>query len=412
MKKIGETVLMTLRDKMGINLVLPFSEGDETEYVEMTIHPDKSIEFPIYDFEHDEVLVELGEEQSQIYEFCKGWDGYHRMGLMKFAEDDDWADALVAAVNQQGLGGFEKEQYIRFFTWCLDKDCGFEFEPLEEVKKILTEDEYIDFLKSCVRNPSGDFDFGPDELLVELIGEEPFINWLLEELRANVKSDNSSKSPHLAAYVHEYISKDEAEIESEDLHFYEENEYTNTVGKKYCLYIKKTEIGCWKIVVESRIINPIGFHSDVSEWTPEEMGAEYGMPDSMSGVLAELDIADPELADPDPPDHPKKDSDGKYATLYLVKDIYQNVPYWVLVPYKSEFDAQEAAELSSIILERDGEREVVEIYTATKKDNPNDQAEKQIRRELGEHTTIREDVKDGEEWDTRWTKVYDVGEDI
>jgi len=398
---------------MGINLVLPFDIDGETEYVEMTLHPDRTITFPHYDIEHDEVLVELG-EKSPVYDFYfKPWDSYSNLGIMKLAERDDWADALVGAVRKQGLGDFAKERYVKFFLKCMSKGSGSTFDPLEEIQKLLTEDEYIDFLKSCVRSEYAiDFDFEPADILVDIIGKDDFVNWLLDELISEiVKGDLVSKASNIASYVEDYTFSDDRDITEEWINFYEENEYTNTIGKRYCLHINDKEIACWNIVVESRIIDPIGFHADVEQWG-SEYGPEYGVPDNVSSVLSELGMEEPELDDPEPPDHPEPDADGEYATIYLVKDVFHNAPYWAIVPYESDFDATEAAELSAIILGRDGEREAVDIYTAKKKNKPHERAEKQMRRELGEHNIITEDFNEGEEWDARWTKVYDVLEKI
>jgi len=343
-------------------------DGKE-EQIDMEIFPDGSIDFFNYDIESDIIAAELGDEPSELYKFISDWDGYERIKLVKFAEDDYWADALVAAVGKQGLSGFKSEDYLSFLSRCLGNGVGDEFDPMEEIKRILTKGQYIEFLKDCLLDQYSDYDFSPDVELIGLMGREPFVDWLLSDLKKHVEKDDGSTASHLATFVH--TDKDNIEITSSFLGMYDaDNEYTNTIGKEYCLNILDMEIACWKIVVESRIIDPISFDVEVDEWNPGDMGSEYGVSDALSGVMSELDIDEPELDDPEPPYFPKPDPKGNFAAAYLVGDQWAGArpPYWIIVPYESNFDATEAAELSRIVMDRDGYDDVWIRVLQKKKD--------------------------------------------
>ena len=427
-----------MKNNMGINLVLPFGEGEETEYVEMTIHPDHTITFPLYDFEHDEVLAELGEEQTPIYVLYKGHGGFNSIGLVRFTrtsyghpsfEPELIAEILVEAVQDQGLGGFSEDEYIEFLKGCLHNEWKHGFEPLDMLKSHLSDEDYITLLKELVADESiqTGLSFDPKDLLLDEIKEKAFKKWLIEEIIKGIKDADKYKSSrgsyfhgnaaHLAQYLKDYIDvedEDEFLIDETWLDFYASGEvydiWRNVVGKEYCLWLFDEKVTCWRKVVENEILDPILFHGNVEEWEPEVMSSKYLMSDTLTSVLNELEVEEPELDDPEPPDHPKPDEDGQYATIYLAKSgsDLDNAPWWMIVPYESEFDAEKAVKLSDAILEKDGQRESFEIYTARKKDKPDERAAKQIKREFGEHDAITEHVDEGEEWDTRWTTVYDV----
>jgi hypothetical protein len=419
---------------MGINLVLPFGEGDETEYVEMTIHPDRTITFPLYDIEHDEMCVDLlGEKPSPVYEFYKGYGGFSSIGLKRFARTSyrtSLAEILVEAIQEQGLGGFSEEEYTKFLKDCLQNEFRFGFEPLDMLKNRLSKEEYIKLLKELVADEGiqGRLSFDPEDLLLEEIDEDEFKKWLIEEIIKDIKETDeyknqrmryySSNAGYLAKYLKNYIDiEDEEEflIDETGLDFYNTGEvydmWRNVVGKEYCLWLFNTKVTCWRKVVETEILDPISFNSNTEEWEPEAMGPEYLMSDTLQSVLYNLDVEEPELDDPEPPDHPEPDEDGDYAVAYLLKSengIFMKTQ-WAIVPYQSENDAGLAVELSDSIMDKDGDRESFDIYILKKKDKPNKHAEKQMKNE----TPFWEDVEEGKEWDNIiWTKVYDVLEKI
>ena len=407
---------------MGLKLTVPIEIDGQEEQIKMEIFPDKSIDFTDYDFDADAIAVELGDDPSVVYEFYKGYDGFVVRGLSLFARKPEWAEELYYAIRRQGLSGFSQEGYLNFLKICLEKgwDDDDKFQPKEVLKNELSQEEYVELLQDLISDDSFRWDFfDPIEEIIEIISEEDFVDWLIEAIKKDVEGAGSkgyyhSKGGHLASILRDYIESGDVEVTEEFLDMYSvEDEYTSAVGRKYCFYIMGQEIGCWKTVVECRIYDPIGFYSDCEKWEAGTYGDEYEIADALSYVISEFDVEEMELDDPEPPDHPTPDPGGDYAVAYFLKKPSHygiHHPEWTLVPYASKFDATEAAELSKIIIERDGMDNDFDIYIVKKKNDLDQGTENDMNKEFankniwGEHA----DEVFGKWEDIEWTKVFEV----
>lgn len=353
---------------MGLVIQLPFDNGIRT----VEIDESKNIDFLDYDIELDQLRAELGERATDELVF---YNTYQKRGFNSLVSEESYfggfATAFVDAIFEQGAAAYDPEL------------------TNEDIAKM-----FYEYTIGYREN------LNCSEWIIKLASEEKLVEWLLKDIEHEI----SSTSYHiidLASILGPHINaSDDVEVKSDIWYDPNTEMWENTIVGDFEVIILGKSIAKWREYLTYSIFDPVSFHGSVEDWEDSDMTR---IKDNTIELLRELEIEEeeiPKLKDPDPPDHPESDPDGEFAVLYEFDKRFD--VEWILMQYKTLYDAREAEELSGYIFRRDGDEEHVTM-TIMRKLTPEELRERDFKsRQIG---FFKEPEEEEEEWRKEWAPL-------
>ena len=306
-----------------------------------------TIEFPEYDIALAQAMIELGFETPDDPEIR-----FHR----RF--ENDGMEFLIGNYGESIFDALVAQDWV---TMSPDDFAGV-VESLLRSQKGYTE-ESIQLLRCFVEDDKGN--------PIATMDSDDYVSILLDVLKkcASGHWSDEEKIDYILSALSEFIDSSKVKYDPGRHGDYGYCEpYQNIKYYDSSIEIDGETIVEWKRSIETSIYDGIWFQHTTSDWCEDD--TNYCTPGGAETILGFFDMSENSIDDPEPPSHPESDPDGGFAVLYEkfetqwdkikrknVIDHGYGPDQREVVPYNSEYDVNEAIELSASIFSRDGEEE-------------------------------------------------------